>query len=85
VGIVAKMAYDPAEDSDLVALDASHLFKSSTTKIGFRRGTFLRGFMFEFIEEFAPHLTKEVVSEAFNRHSKVELDELFSSVQLPNY
>lgn len=85
VGIVAKMAYDPHEDSDLVALDASHLFKSSTTKIGFRRGTFLRGFMFEFIEEFAPHLTKEVVSEAFNRHSKVELDELFSNVQLPNY
>ncbi len=85
VGIVAKMAYDPEEDSDLVALDASHLFKSSTTKIAFRRGTFLRGFMYEFIEEFAPHLTKEVINEAFNRHSKMELDELFSNVQLPVY
>ncbi len=85
IGIVAKMAYNPTEDSDLVALDASHLFGSSTTKIGFRRGTFLRGFMFEFIEKFAPHLNKEVVNEAFNRHSKLELDELFSHVELPDY
>ena len=85
IGIVAKMAYNPTEDSDLVALDASHLFGSSTTKIGFRRGTFLRGFMFEFIEAFAPHLTKSIVNDAFNCHSKLELDELFSSVQLPEY
>lgn len=85
IGIVAKMAYDPEEDSDLVALDAGHLFRESITKIGFRRGTFLRGFMYEFIEAFAPHLTKELVSEAFNRHSKVEIDELFSRVELPVY
>ncbi len=85
IGIVAKMAYDPQMDSDLVALDASHLFGSSITKIGFRRGTFLRGFMYEFIEALAPHLTRELVSEAFNRHSKVELDELFSHVELPEW
>lgn len=85
IGIVAKMAYDPEEDSDLVALDASHLFRASTTKIGFRRGTFLRGFMYEFIEEFAPHLNKDMITEAFNRNSKLELDELFSNVELPVY
>ncbi len=85
IGIVAKMAFQPEEDSDLVALDASHLFRASTTKIGFRRGTFLRGFMYEFIEEFAPHLTKDVINEAFNRHSKMELDELFADVELPVY
>ncbi len=85
VGIVAKMAYDPEEDSDLVALDASHLFKPSLTKIAFRRGSFLRGFMYEFIEEFAPHLTREVINEAFSRHSKMELDELFGAIQLPVY
>ncbi len=83
IGIVAKMAYNADEDSDLVALDASHLFKTSTTKIGFRRGTFLRGFMYEFIEEFAPHLTREVVNDAFSCHSKIELDELFSNIKLP--
>lgn len=85
IGIVAKMAYDQELDKDLVALDAGHLFQPSITKIGFRRGTFLRGFMYEFIEQFAPHLTKELVSEAYNRHSKTEIDELFQHLELPTY
>src|SRR5690606_5570562 len=85
IGIVAHMAYDPQQDDDLVALDASHLFEDSITKIGFRRGTFLRGFMYEFIELFAPHLTREVVEEAYQRHTKAELDELFEHIQLPVY
>lgn len=85
IGIIASMAYNPEVDTDLVALDASHLFEPSITKIGFRRGTFLRGFMYDFIEQFAPHLSKDMVSEAYNRHSKQEMDELFSHVQLPTY
>lgn len=85
VGIIAKMAYNEELDSDLVALDASHLFQPSTTKIGFRRGTFLRGYMYEFIELFAPHLTKEVVTEAYSRHSKAEVEELFSHIDLPTF
>lgn len=85
VGIIAKMAYDPELDSDMVPLDADHLFEPSVTKIGFRRGTFLRGFMYDFIEQFAPHLTKDVVQEAIARHNKAEVDELFSGVQLPDH
>lgn len=85
VGIVAKMAVDPQVDDDLVVLDASHLFEASVTKIGFRRGTFLRGFMYAFIEAFAPHLTRERVDQALLCHSKAELDELFADVELPEH
>ena len=85
IGIVAHMAYEPKLDSDLVALDASHLFAPSVTKIGFRRGTFLRGFMYEFIELFAPHLKRELVEEAYQRHTRSEIDELFEHIQLPVY
>lgn len=85
IGIVARMAYDPELDKDLVPLDVSHLFDSSVTKIGFRRGTFLRGFMYEFIELFAPHLTRDLVDEAYRRHSKSEIEELFSHIELPVY
>ncbi|MEE4659483.1 MAG: HTH-type transcriptional regulator CysB [Halieaceae bacterium] len=85
IGIVASMAYDPEVDDDLVALDASHLFASSVTKIGCRRGTFLRGYMYEFIELFAPHLTRDMVEAAFACPSKSELDKLFASVELPTY
>ena len=84
VGIIAKMAYDQETDSDLVALNADHLFEPSVTKIGFRRGTFIRGFMYDFIQQFAPHLTKDVVQDAISRHNKLEVDELFSGVQLPD-
>jgi LysR family cys regulon transcriptional activator len=83
IGIVAKMAVDKQVDSDLVTLDASHLFEPSVTKIGFRRGTFLRGFMYDFIEMFAPHLTKDLVEEAYARHTRAEMDELFAHIELP--
>ena len=85
IGIIASMAYDPQLDDDLVRLDARHLFQPSTTKIGFRRGTFLRGFMYDFIELFASHLTRDVVEEAFTRQSRAQLDELFENIGLPYY
>ena len=83
VGIVAKMAYDPVKDDDLVAIDASHLFEASVTKIGFRKGSFLRGFMYDFIEMFAPHLNKDLVKETFYRNSKADMDDLFKHIELP--
>ena len=85
IGIIAKMAYNEETDKDLVALDASHLFAASTTKIGFRRGTFLRAFMYDFIANFAPHLTREVVDQAYQKHSKAELDDLFDGMELPTF
>ncbi|UJJ31771.1 HTH-type transcriptional regulator CysB [Halopseudomonas maritima] len=83
VGIVAHMAVDPVADPDLVVIDASRLFESSVTKIGFRRGTFLRGYMYEFIEAFAPHLTRDVIEQALLCGNKVELEALFDGVELP--
>jgi len=85
VGIVASMAYDPDLDSNLLALDASHLFEPSTTKIGFRRGTYLRTYMYDFIRLFAPHLTRPIVEEANRTGSKEELDHLFRNLVLPEH
>ena len=83
IGIVAHMAYDPVKDSDLVTLDASHLFKPSITSIGFRRGTYLRGYMYDFIELFAPHLTRDRITEACAIHARDDLEKFFSAVELP--
>lgn len=83
VGIVASMAFEPTLDEGLVALDASHLFESSVTRIGFRRGSFLRAFMYDFIELFAPHLTRDRVQRAAVAGSREELDRLFRDVKLP--
>ncbi len=85
IGIIADMAYDTQLDTDLVKLDVSHLFSPSTTKIGYRRGTFLRGYMYEFIELFAPHLNRQIIDEAYRCGSKAELDELFGNLDIPTY
>jgi LysR family cys regulon transcriptional activator len=63
VGILAKMAFDPARDFGLRLIDASHLFDPSTTHIGIRRHAYLRGFVYDFIEMFAPHLSRAVVEK----------------------
>ena len=82
-GIVADMAYEPDKDQDLRVLDTAHLFEASTTKLGFRRGSFLRGFMYEFVQMFAPHLTRETVDRAFSVHSRGAREALFMDVHLP--
>ena len=63
VGIMAKMAFDPQRDRHLRAIDASHLFPSSTTRLGIKRGAYLRRFAYDFIELFAPRLSREVVEK----------------------
>ncbi|MCW4153890.1 HTH-type transcriptional regulator CysB [Halomonas sp. 18H] len=82
VGIVAHMAVDPTDDDDLVALDASHLFASSTTKIGIRRGTFMRGYMYDFLKAFADHLDRELVEAALEAGPRQE-EALFDDIELP--
>lgn len=83
VGVIASMAIDPAVDKDLVAIDASHLFAHSTTKIGFRRGSFLRSYMYDFMRHFAPHLTRDVVEKAVALRDQQLIDEMFSNIDLP--
>ncbi|BCK03494.1 MULTISPECIES: HTH-type transcriptional regulator CysB [Vibrio] len=83
VGVIASMAVDKKQDTDLVAIDASHIFSASTTSIGFRRGTFLRSYMFDFMERFAPHLTRPVVEQAISLKSNIEIAEMFKDIDLP--
>lgn len=83
VGIIAAMAFDPERDQDLVKLDASHLFPSSITRIGFRRGSLLRAYMYDFIQLFAPHLTPEIIEAAQHAPSSEEIKAIFNSLDLP--
>ncbi len=64
IGIIAAMAFDAQRDAALRALDAAHLFKSSITRIAVRRGAYLRGFAYDFIEAFAPQLRRPIVEAA---------------------
>ena len=84
VGIIAGMAYDPEQDGDLAALDASHLFQPSRTYIGCRKDAFMRRFMLDFIALFAEHLTPALVREALVAGSTAKREQLFAGIELPS-
>jgi LysR family cys regulon transcriptional activator len=85
VGIVASMAYEAGEDRDLVVLDGAHLFPESVTWIGVRRGRLLRGYMYEFIRLFAPHLTRKRVDDALRQRDPAAVAARFADLIVPRY
>jgi len=72
VGIIASIALDAERDAQLRMLDARHLFEINLTRLAIRRGTWLRGYTYSFIETFAPTLTRAVVERAVSELLSVE-------------
>jgi LysR family cys regulon transcriptional activator len=59
IGIIASVAYDAARDTDIVLLESAQLFPENITHIAVRRGQYLRGFAYRFMELCSPELTEE--------------------------
>lgn len=72
VGIIASIALDPERDHSLRMLDARHLFEINLTRLAIRRGTWLRGYAYGFIETFVPTLTRDVVEKAVSELQLME-------------
>ncbi|KMW74546.1 CysB family transcriptional regulator [Photorhabdus luminescens subsp. luminescens] len=83
VGVIANMAVDPVQDKDLVCIDMRDKFGYSTTKIGFRRSSFLRSYMYDFMWRFAPHLTRDVIDQAVALRSNEDIEAMFKDIKLP--
>ena len=58
-----RVALDPERDLHLHALDAGHLFEVNVTRLGLRRGAWLRGYAYDFMQRFVPTLTREVIAQ----------------------
>ena len=65
VGIVAEMAVrdDPA-GGELVSRPAGHLFGRNVTRVAFRRGAYLRGYVLTFAELLSDRLTRPLLLRA---------------------
>jgi LysR family cys regulon transcriptional activator len=61
IAIVAKLAFEPDRDKGLRAIDASRLFEPNTIHLGVRRNDYLRGYVLDFIEMFAPQLKRNTI------------------------
>lgn len=64
IGIIASVAFDAKQDKGLRLLDSTHLFPRNTSRIALRRGRYLRGYAYRFIELCAPDLTEATVRKA---------------------
>ena len=64
VGILNSIAFDARRDGHLKKIDAGHLFAERTTFLALHEGAYLRSFTYEFIELFAPSLTRADVDRA---------------------
>lgn len=61
VGIVAAIAVDQTRDAGLFAIPAGHLFGRNVTHLAVRRGTYLRGYVYTFIELLAPGFDRAMI------------------------
>jgi DNA-binding transcriptional LysR family regulator len=64
VGIISQRAFREGKEEGLVAIDTAHLFPAQVTRIAYRRGTYLRGYLVEFIRIFAPGLAAADIARA---------------------
>jgi LysR family transcriptional regulator, cys regulon transcriptional activator len=64
VGIIAGIGFDPERDARLRMLSGSHLFEASTSRIAVRRGSYLRGYAYRFIELCESKLSEAMVKSA---------------------
>lgn len=67
VGIVASIAYDEERDTSLYAIDARNLFATNLTRLALRRNAFLRSYVYDFIQGFAPPLGRAAVEAALRQ------------------
>ena len=72
VGIVASVALDAERDRNLRILDAGHLFQVNVTRLGLRKGVWLRGYAYSFIETFVPTLSRDVVAKTLAEASHLD-------------
>lgn len=81
IGLIASMAKDDLEQ-ELLFVPADHLFVPNITLLGIRKGSFIRAYVYDFIEKLASHLTKEVIDRGMQANAQ-EFAKLFGELELP--
>ena len=65
VGIVAEMAVrDDPSGGDLVSRPVGHLFGQNVARVAFKRGSYLRNFVYAFAELISERLSRALVERA---------------------
>lgn len=74
IGIIANMAFNPQKDAGLKLLSGKHLFPQNTTRIAVRRGHYLRGYAYRFIEYCSAELQEPLLKAAMASSKEIEIE-----------
>ena len=66
LGIVAEMAMKDDPLGDLVVRPVGHLFGQSVARVAFKRGAYLRNFVYKFAELLSERLSRDLVARAMS-------------------
>ena len=73
VGIAAEMAVRDVlaegSKSDLVIRPAGQLFGQNVTRVAFKRGAYLRNFVYQFAELLSDRLNRNFITQAMTGHA----------------
>jgi len=75
VGLVAEMAVRDVSDTDLVVRPLGQLFGHNMTRVAFKRGAYLRNFVFEFAQLLSPRLSRSLITQALNGKADATSDD----------
>jgi LysR family cys regulon transcriptional activator len=68
IGIVAEMAMRDDPAGDLVVRPMGHLFGQNVARVAFKRGAYMRNFVYKFAELLSDRLSRDLVVRAMNGH-----------------
>lgn len=68
IGIVAEMAMRDDPLGDLVVRPVGHLFGQSVARVAFKRGAYLRNFVYKFAELLSDCLSRDLIARAMTGH-----------------
>ncbi|MEY3475558.1 MAG: putative transcriptional regulator CysB (Cys regulon transcriptional activator), LysR family [Pseudomonadota bacterium] len=71
-GIVAEMAVrddDAGSNKDLTVRPLGHLFGQNLARVAFKRGTYLRNFVYRFAELLSDRLDRHLIAKAMSGHA----------------
>jgi LysR family cys regulon transcriptional activator len=83
-GIIAEMARQD-KDTDLVYLDASHLFPDSVIKIGFRHSRHISAYQFDFLQMVVPYLDMDTIRQLAGSRTAQERQQLLQLATVPSF
>jgi LysR family cys regulon transcriptional activator len=70
IGIVAEMAVreDAGNNADLAVRPLGHLFGQNVARVAFKRGAYLRNFVYRFAELLSDRLDRNLIAKAMTGH-----------------